>query len=151
MPPVYDSPGRGAHRPGTTTYVLPVGPGTVFAGGNQQSRLADIPDGSSNTILALDAAEEHAVLWTKPDDLAYAPSSISAALFGRFGETGLACFCDGSVRRLPRNLQQGTLNALFTRAGGEAHSRHRTIRVGRPAAAARPTCRNPRAGRWQAR
>ena len=119
MPPVFDSPGRKGRKPGTTTYVVPVGQSTVFTGTNKQSSVADIRDGTSNTILVLDAAEKHAVTWTKPDDLAYDPSSISAALFGRFGETGLACFCDGSVHRLPKTLEDGSLNALFTRAGGE--------------------------------
>ena len=36
-------------------------------------RIADVTDGTSNTILFVEADDDHAVVWTAPDDLAYDP------------------------------------------------------------------------------
>jgi len=119
MPWVYDSPGRKARRPGTTTYLLPVGRAALFTGTGKQFAIRDVRDGTSNTIMVVDAAEKHAVVWTKPDDLDCDRSSIAGALFGRFGDVGLVGFADGSVRRLPKTMNGRSLDALFTRAGGE--------------------------------
>ena len=119
MPKIYDSPGRKASKAGTTTYAVPVGQSTVFTGKNKGVAFRKIHDGTSNTVLMFDAAEKHAVTWTKPDDWAYDPAKIRDALYGRFGKTGLVSLCDGSVQGLPKDLQDDTLKALFTCAGGE--------------------------------
>ena len=37
------------------------------------SRMRDITDGTSNTIMAIDAGDEHAVVWTKPADWEFDP------------------------------------------------------------------------------
>ncbi len=119
MPHFYVSPGRKARKPGTTTYVVPVGMETVFTGTKSHVAFRDIRDGTSNTIMLLDAAEKHAVPWTKPNDWTYDPAKIRDVVFERFGETGLVSFCDGSVRGLPKDIQDESLKALFTRGGNE--------------------------------
>ena len=60
-------PGR-AKEPGKTTYLVPTADGTAF-GGKEGLTIANITDGTSNTIMIVEAAPEKAVIWTKPDDL----------------------------------------------------------------------------------
>jgi hypothetical protein len=80
-------------------------------------RLANFTDGASNTILIVEAAE--AVPWTKPDELAYALDRPLPSLGGQRGDGFLAAFADGSVRLLPKGIEESTLRALITRDGGE--------------------------------
>ena len=119
MPKVYDPPGLKLGETGKTTYLVPVGAGTVFSGTKKGTSFADIRDGTSNTIMAMDAAEKHAVVWTKPDDAAYDPAKNPLELLRRFGDASLVSYCDGSVLRLPNDLSGATAKALFTRNGGE--------------------------------
>ena len=63
--------------------------------------------------------EQHAVIWTQPEDWPFDPQAPAKGL-GRFFDRGFhAAFCDGSVRFLPKTIDEKTLKALFTRAGGE--------------------------------
>ncbi len=81
--------------------------------------MAEITDGTSTTILAVEADDEHAVVWTKPADLAV---DLKEPLKGlvRPGQPGfLVLLADGSLRKLSATLDPKTLSALFTRAGGE--------------------------------
>ena len=66
MPSVYQNPDR--PRDGKTNYLMPVGLGTVFNGDNGTT-MSGVADGPENTILLVEADEDRAVIWTKPDDL----------------------------------------------------------------------------------
>ncbi|HJZ58844.1 MAG TPA: DUF1559 domain-containing protein, partial [Gemmataceae bacterium] len=57
---------------GKTTFLAPVHKDAVFTGGPQGIRIGDIADGTSHTILLVDADESAAVVWTKPEELEYA-------------------------------------------------------------------------------
>jgi hypothetical protein len=104
---------------GRTTYVVPTGPGTAFAG-KTGLKLTKVTDGTSNTILATEADDEHAVVWTKPDDIRVDPQEPARGL-RRYGERGiLILLMDGSARHLPATLDAKSLSALFTPTGGEA-------------------------------
>src|SRR5262249_19432677 len=71
MPAVFRAPGSKA-KEGHTTYLYPVGTGAAFATADATVRIpASFPDGASNTILLVDAADSAAVPWTKPADLKY--------------------------------------------------------------------------------
>ena len=65
MPAVFANP---SEQPaiGRTHYVVPVGKGLMFDG-EKGVRMADVKDGASNTIMAVEA--DKSVIWTKPDDL----------------------------------------------------------------------------------
>jgi hypothetical protein len=118
MPAVYRSPlsrGVGAAK---TTYLAPVGAQTMFTGGPKGLTIADVTDGTSNTIFLIEADDDHAVIWTKPEDLKYDPKQASAGLRNSEG-TFQAAFVDGSVHLLPATIDAKTLQALFTRNGGE--------------------------------
>ncbi len=70
MPETYRCPLQAVRsaREGKTRYVGLRGAGTIFRG-DQPVGLRDITDGTSNTIFYLDAGDDHAVTWSKPDDL----------------------------------------------------------------------------------
>jgi hypothetical protein len=103
---------------GKTTYLAPIGPDTMFMG-RTGFRIADVTDGTANTIFLVDAADDRAVVWTRPEDLKYDPKEPFQGLSRRYEGGFLAAFVDGSVHFLPATIDKKTLQALFTRSGGE--------------------------------
>jgi prepilin-type processing-associated H-X9-DG protein len=101
-----------------------VGNGAAFDA-NKPVTFKDVTDGTSNTIMVIEVAEETAVIWTKPDDWQFDPNNPTQGL-GRFYDEGFnATFCDGSVHFLmPTEETADRLRKLFTRAGGEVVSAH---------------------------
>jgi prepilin-type processing-associated H-X9-DG protein len=77
----------------------------------------DVQDGTAKTFLVVEAGK--AVPWTNPGDLPYDPKKPLPALGGLSGGDFNACFCDGSVRLVPRGIAEKTLRALITPAGSE--------------------------------
>jgi hypothetical protein len=118
MPAVHRSPLCRMTRAGTTTYLAPVGAQTMFTGGPKGVTIADVTDGTSNTIFLVEADDDHAVIWTKPDDLKHDPNQPAAGLRNYEGML-LAAFVDVSVHQLPATIDAKALQALFTRNGGE--------------------------------
>jgi hypothetical protein len=59
------------------------------------------------------------VFWTKPDDFAYDATAPAKGLGGIWPSGFFAGFADGSVRLIKLPIAPSTLNALFTRDGGE--------------------------------
>jgi prepilin-type processing-associated H-X9-DG protein len=119
MPPTYVCPSRANVQPGTTAYRVFVGKGAFFES-DRATGFADITDGTSNTLMVVEATE--AVPWTKPDsDLPFDPDA-KPSLYGA-GSThpgGLnAAFGDGSVRFIKTSIAVEVFRALITRAGGE--------------------------------
>src|SRR5262249_9958875 len=62
MPMTFRCPNSAA-RPGYTTYLAPLGDQTAFFK-PEGLRIRDFTDGTSNTILIVDAADDSAVIWT---------------------------------------------------------------------------------------
>jgi hypothetical protein len=117
MPRVYANPDHASD--GKTSYLVPVGPGTVFEG-DKGLRISQIADGASNTILAVEGSDDRAVIWTKPDDLPVDLAKPMAGLENARGPGFQAAFCDGSVHYFSSSVDVQVLKALFTYAGGEA-------------------------------
>ena len=86
-------------------------------------KLNDITDGTSNTLLCVEAGES--VPWTKPDELVYDAKKPLPKFPNFYGEGRfLAVVCDGSSRFLRSNLAEATLRALITRAANDVHGNY---------------------------
>ncbi|MCI0456272.1 MAG: DUF1559 domain-containing protein [Gemmataceae bacterium] len=114
MPPVFDPPGKSeGHR---THYRVFTGPGTIFDG-PKGARVGDITDGTTNTIMAVEAKE--GVPWTKPDELPYDPKKPLPALGGLSRDGFHVLLADASVRLLSPRVPEEILRALITSSGAE--------------------------------
>jgi hypothetical protein len=120
MPKVFATPADAKlAADGKTTFLGPLHKDAIFTGGKKGLNLAGIPDGTSNTVLLVDAEESAAVIWTKPDDLKIDPKNPHKGISSRHGEQFLFLFADGSVHRVAKTVDKNTLWAIFTVAGGE--------------------------------
>ena len=104
--------------PGKTCVVLPIGAETAWPDGRGRV-IREFTDGTSNTILIVEADDEHAVVWTQPADLAYDPANPAAGLGGHFGKGFVTGSADSAVHYLPLDANAETLRQLFTPAGRE--------------------------------
>ncbi|HLW65812.1 MAG TPA: hypothetical protein VKS79_10870, partial [Gemmataceae bacterium] len=127
MPRLFGSPGQKPPAANMTFYRVFVGPGTAFERDGIKIPI-DFPDGCANTILVVEAGD--AVLWTKLDEITYAPNHPLPELGGMFlthnwlGRPGpsrgfTAAFADASIRWFPRSTPEATIRAYITRNGGE--------------------------------
>jgi hypothetical protein len=117
LPDVLRSPLANAGT-GRTTYVVPVLAGGIF-GGKEALDFKEIIDGLSNTIAVVEADDDHAVVWTKPEDIEPDVSDpargLRRATIGGF----LIGIADGAVRSLPGDMSPEALRPLFTANGKE--------------------------------
>ena len=102
---------------GKTTYLAPVGDATMFPDGRGVG-IAEVTDGTANTILFVDGEDDTAVVWTKPEDVSYDAKAPTKGLGFRYPGAVVA-FVDGSTHVIPKEVEKATLHALFTRNGGE--------------------------------
>jgi hypothetical protein len=116
MPKIYAPGGAVAAEPNSTFYQVFTGKDTIFEGTNGLG-IAAITDGTSNTILAVEAGK--AVPWTKPDDVPYDAKDNLPKLGGLFKEGFHILMADGSVRFVRRDFDQQTLRLAITRNDGQ--------------------------------
>ena len=120
MPGVYRSTeSKELLKAGKTGYLAPVGEHMMFTGTDKTITFRHVTDGTSNTILIVDADDDHAVIWTKPEDFKVDAKKPQAGL--RINPHGQLLFgwADGSVRSIASNVGPKILHAMFTRDGGE--------------------------------
>jgi hypothetical protein len=118
MPAIFRAPGSKA-KEGHTTYLFPVGKGAAFPSADAKQRIpASFPDGLSNTILIVDAADDAAVPWTKPDDLKYDPKDPLKGLAFRNDKEFMAAFADGSIHAVNKSADKTQITYLFDPADG---------------------------------
>jgi Protein of unknown function (DUF1559) len=117
MPEVFAPEDDALRDEGKTTILVPVGEKTIF-GPIAGVAVKDITDGTSLTLLAIDASAKRAVPWTKPEDLNVDVPDVKSAIFG--GRDQAVCaFADGSVKVLSSQLPASTLHSFLTRNAGD--------------------------------
>jgi hypothetical protein len=127
MPKIYQLPGKPSNE--KTYYQVFHGDESAFPKSTRPLRnfmmggdvnIARIPDGTSNTIFVVEAAEP--VNWMKPEDIPFrkGQQDLPNRLGNHWGDDCFnAMMGDASVRRMRRSLAPLTLEGLITRAGGE--------------------------------
>jgi hypothetical protein len=116
MPAVFRSPQSKA-PPGMTTY-LGIGgaKGALMKPADRAQsglRIAAIVDGMSNTIMCVEASDELAVEWTRPDTEIDPENFDMSGLFGSYPNGTNALFCDCSIRFLSSTLDPEILKQLM--------------------------------------
>lgn len=118
MPEVFKNESGGLPE-GKTNYLLVTGPSTAFPDGGATPRLAAFSDGTSNTILMVEADADQAVEWTKPDDWQLDPNNPTRGL-GTLRHGGfLAAFADGHIEFVRDDRGPETIKAMMSPAGRE--------------------------------
>ena len=117
MPKLFQNP-SGTAAPGMANYLAVCGEGLAFEG-TKGRRFADIRDGTSNTILVVEANDDRAAVWTKPDDWQYDAEHPMAGLGAAHPGGFSVAIADGSVRFISKDLDPKVFHALLTIAGGE--------------------------------
>ena len=92
-----------------------VGPGTAFEGPGGLKLAKDFPNGTSNTLLFVEAGEP--VPWTKPEEIAYDPHQPVPRLRGFFKNRYRASTADGSRREIRDDTPEEELRAMIARTG----------------------------------
>jgi hypothetical protein len=118
MPATYGPFKEGVETtPGYTFYQALVGKGTAFEEGKPLRFPDDFPDGTSNTIMVVEAAT--AVPWTKPKDIPYAADK-PLPRFGGITKNGFrATMGDASLHIVRDNVSEATIRAAITRNAGD--------------------------------
>ncbi|HEV8002937.1 MAG TPA: DUF1559 domain-containing protein [Planctomycetaceae bacterium] len=119
MPPIYRPSDAKFAEQGKTRFVAPLGDKLISHKNGRSARIREITDGTSNTIMLVEADDQHAVIWTKPDDLDVDLNKPMAGLAIRPPGGYIVLMADGAVKFLRAGIQPGTLAALFTCASGE--------------------------------
>jgi len=119
MPKTY-APPWGSVPPHHTVIHVFVGRGAAFEGTQGLRLREDFPDGTSDTLLVVEAGEP--VPWTKPEDLRYDPDGPLPDLRGIFKNGFRACMANGSHRWVGKETDEADLRAAITRNGNEKFS-----------------------------
>ena len=119
MPKIFQSPG-GTDEEGMTNYLAVASPDSIIVNGKRGTRNLSVRDGTSKTLLVVEADDTEAVPWTKPDDFEWTYENPSKGL-GKIwlGGQFLGVMADGSVHRL--NVADGNdaLISMFTKSGSD--------------------------------
>jgi prepilin-type processing-associated H-X9-DG protein len=117
MPKIFETVEGEKKKGYLTRYQGFVGKGALFNGTAKGIRITDITDGTSNTIMFIQAAK--GVPWTKPEDVPFDAGKLLPRLGGVFKNGFNVAMCDGSVRFISTKISETTLRAAVTTAGGE--------------------------------
>jgi hypothetical protein len=117
MPDVFRSPRVRVKAKGNTVYQVFTGRDAVFGRGAGPVTIATIPDGLSNTILAVESSE--AVPWTRPGGIPFDRTKTLPDFGKAFGKKPLALLWDGSCRVLDlKKISTETLKNAIDPADG---------------------------------
>lgn len=122
-PSVYRCPAAPVGSGAETNYVMIVGAGTVGGQPNRSVSLADIHDGTSNTVMVVEVVGS-GIGWSQPRDLSL--DGLSLRLNDGAGKgpssshpAGVnVLFCDGQVQALMPSIDPEALRLLFNHSDG---------------------------------
>jgi serine/threonine protein kinase len=125
MPKAFQIKGLKKAEPYTTYYQAIVGNGAAWerlpgAGkmfGAPGLKMLSFTDGTTNTILVVEAAKP--VPWTKPEEVDFIRGAMHAKLGGVFKDGFHALMADSQTLFVSKKVDETTLQAAITRAGGE--------------------------------
>ncbi|MEZ6035044.1 MAG: DUF1559 domain-containing protein [Planctomycetaceae bacterium] len=121
MPALYRSKSRpGAKNElGTTCFVAPLTRSSTFGRVGPGVGIREITDGTSNTLMIVEASADKSVIWTKPEDVTIDDADPLHSIINQDAAGFAACLCDGSARFLSKTIDAATLKALLSINGGE--------------------------------
>lgn len=126
MPKLY-APVRVRAKPGETFYQTFVGEKALLGPKKRPRIPADIPDGTGNTALVIEAGG--LVIWTKPQDLPFDEKKALPNLGGMFDGEANVVLCDGTVVLLKKDRDAGAMKSLVMPADGLATEIDKLIKV----------------------
>lgn len=118
MPKIFLSPASKVTEAGKTTYLAVVEKDSAF-GKNKGLKFSAITDGLSNIILVVEANDDQAVTWTKPDDYFLDVEKPTEGLGKAFPEGFISLMGDGSVRFIANSIDKQMLIRLFNIHDGQ--------------------------------
>lgn len=118
IPEFYQQPRR-AEIDGKTTFLALVHADSAFTADLMKLRENSFRDGAANTIVVVEADPDRAVVWTKPEDIAFDPAQPFAGLGKAWDEGFHVATLDSKVHFIPNSASPEEFKALVTRDGGE--------------------------------
>lgn len=103
---------------GKTSLHVFVGRDAPFGGQGPGIRIADVTDGTSHTVLAVQAGRGKAATWTAPGGIVFNRGEDPWEELGRLPHGLLAVMLDGAVRRISKNAERDSLSNLIQHADG---------------------------------
>lgn len=121
MPDAYCSPALYDLAEGETVFLAVTGLGTAFEDGKKGLKFKELKDGTSKTVLVVEADRDEAVIWTKPDDWEFDPTAPTRGLGHLYQskQTFFAGFADAHTEGVDINTRPESIKAMMTRDGGE--------------------------------
>jgi Protein of unknown function (DUF1559) len=133
MPSTFACPSRFSNPTNLTSYVAVTGPGTMFPGA-QSTKLADVTDGTSNTLMIVEISNVN-IPWTAPVDLDVRTMSFQindgkrAGISSKHPGGAIVGVGDGRARWASNSITPGNLRAVLTIAGSEGISMDQALEV----------------------
>jgi hypothetical protein len=114
--PTFRDPSAPPNTGAQTDYLFVTGPGTVMEPNPRGMKMADIADGTSNTLMMVEF-KGTGVNWAEPRDFDItAPKPLPP---GNHPNGNIVVMYDGSVRFISKTTDPALIHKLATRAGGE--------------------------------
>ncbi len=102
-----------------TRFVAPLTFNSTFGRVGPGVRIQEITDGTSNTLMIIEASSDESVIWTKPEDLTINEADRLLSIINQNSDGFAACMCDGSARFFPRKIIPAAIQGILSINGGE--------------------------------